>query len=291
MDETYQRHERISLKEVGKDEKWLQEQIADDPSVLGLGDLTLFGKERRQTPGGRLDVLLSDPETETMYEVEIMLGATDPSHIIRTIEYWDVESRRYPNREHRAVIVAEEITGRFFNVIWLLNRSLPIIAIQLNALRVDGKLLLHFSKVLDIYEPPVLVAMDEEPSGKAVDRQVWERRSSPSAMALFDRFMKLLSDKGIVVQSRYRQDTIALAGKKNFAHITPRKTGSCLLTIYEHVPKDALEAGRSKLEEAGVQVRLLASGALSVSLSSDKLENSSEVLAELMRLGAKVNSD
>ena len=26
-----------------------------------------------------------------MYEKEIQLGATDESHIIRTVEYWDIE--------------------------------------------------------------------------------------------------------------------------------------------------------------------------------------------------------
>ncbi len=43
-----------------------------------------------------------------LYEVEIQLDQTDPSHIIRTIEYWDIEKRRNPNYEHQAVIVAEE---------------------------------------------------------------------------------------------------------------------------------------------------------------------------------------
>jgi len=38
-----------------------------------------------QVPAGRLDLLLSDPETLTRYEVEIRLGATDEAHIIRTI--------------------------------------------------------------------------------------------------------------------------------------------------------------------------------------------------------------
>src|SRR5277367_3342006 len=152
MSPDYLPYEKVELREVGKDEKWLQSQIANDPSILGLGELTLFRKELKQSTGGRLDILLSDPETDFMYEVEIMLGSTDPSHIIRTIEYWDVESRRYPNREHRAVIVAEEITNRFFNVIWLLNRSLPIIAIQLNVLKVNEGILLHFTKILDIFE-------------------------------------------------------------------------------------------------------------------------------------------
>src|ERR1035437_1954819 len=131
-------HEKVTLSDIGQDEKWLQNQIAANPSILGLGDLTLLRKELKQSSGGRLDMVLSDPDSETMYEIEIMLGATNPSHIIRTIEYWDIESRRYPNREHRPVIVAEEITNRFFNVIWLLNRSLPIIAIHLDVLKVKG---------------------------------------------------------------------------------------------------------------------------------------------------------
>jgi hypothetical protein len=34
-----------------------------------------------------LDLLLADQDLTTRYEVEIQLGATDASHIIRTIEY------------------------------------------------------------------------------------------------------------------------------------------------------------------------------------------------------------
>ena len=60
---------------------------------------------------------------QTRYEVEIQLGPTDESHIIRTIEYWEIERRRYPQYEHVAVIVAEDVTSRFLNVINLLNGS------------------------------------------------------------------------------------------------------------------------------------------------------------------------
>ena len=31
-----------------------------------------------------------------------MLGETDPSHIIRSIEYWDNEKRKYPQRQNFA---------------------------------------------------------------------------------------------------------------------------------------------------------------------------------------------
>jgi hypothetical protein len=74
----------------------VQEQIADDPSILGLGKLEMRDKERIQAHAGRLDLLLQDPETLKRYEVELQLGATDETHIIRTIEYWDIERKRYP---------------------------------------------------------------------------------------------------------------------------------------------------------------------------------------------------
>ncbi len=131
-------------------EKWLQGLLAEDPTLLGLGDLVVKDIERRQPRAGRLDLLLSDPETHTRYEVEIQLGPTDETHIIRTIEYWDIEKSRYPQYEHVAVIVAEDITSRFLNVINLFNKTIPLIAIQMRALDVGGVLTLSATKVLDL---------------------------------------------------------------------------------------------------------------------------------------------
>ena len=114
----YIKPEKISLKNNPQlSEKWVQERIAEDPSLLGLGDLILKDKERIQPRAGRLDLLLQDAESEHRYEVEIQLGSTDEAHIIRTIEYWDVERKRYPQYDHTAVIIAEDITSRFLNVI------------------------------------------------------------------------------------------------------------------------------------------------------------------------------
>ena len=100
-----------------------------DPSILGLGDLQPVMKEKTQSQGGRLDLLLKDDD-DTMYEVEIQLEETNPSHIIRTIEYWDNEKKRWPSRSHKAVLVAEKINSRFFNVVQLLSKAVPIIGIQ-----------------------------------------------------------------------------------------------------------------------------------------------------------------
>lgn len=70
-------------------EGWVQQVIYENPGLLGIGNgISAKDKERRQPTGGRLDLLLEDSEAETRYEVEVQLGSTDESHIIRTIEYW-----------------------------------------------------------------------------------------------------------------------------------------------------------------------------------------------------------
>ncbi len=82
-------------------ERWLQERIADDPALLGLGDLILKDKERSHPRAGRLDLLFQDADTNKRYEVEIQLGKTDESHVIRTIEYWDIDASGIPNTNIR----------------------------------------------------------------------------------------------------------------------------------------------------------------------------------------------
>lgn len=78
------------------DEKWVQDRIAENPAILRLGDVVLRDRERIHAGAGRLDLLLQDPDSNRRYEVELQLGETDASHIIRTIEYWDLERKRYP---------------------------------------------------------------------------------------------------------------------------------------------------------------------------------------------------
>ena len=48
----------ISLREAGKDERWLQDLIAKSPSILGLGEVEIVHRERKQPTGGRIDLIL-----------------------------------------------------------------------------------------------------------------------------------------------------------------------------------------------------------------------------------------
>ena len=55
----YVKFEKISLKNHPEfNEQWVQDRIAEDPSILGLGDIILKDKERIQPRAGRLDILL-----------------------------------------------------------------------------------------------------------------------------------------------------------------------------------------------------------------------------------------
>ena len=177
---------RISLKNNPKiNEDMIQSFIFNNPNVLGLGELTAIQREKIQPAGGRLDILLADDDGNR-YEVEIQLGSTDPSHIIRTIEYWDTERKRYKQYEHVAVIVAEEITGRFMNVIQLFNGNIPIVALQVAAYKKsDNELALIFTKVLD-----QINLADEEEDYAPTDRKYWENKSTKEQLALMDSIFK-----------------------------------------------------------------------------------------------------
>jgi hypothetical protein len=106
----------------------------------GATRVTPAQAERIQPTGGRLDLLLQHIGTKRRYEVEIQLGMVDESNIIRTVEYRDIEKKRYPQYDHCAVIVAEDITNRFLNVIALFNGTIPLIAIQMRAYTVGSYL-------------------------------------------------------------------------------------------------------------------------------------------------------
>jgi hypothetical protein len=222
----YTKARPISLKGHPQyNEKWLQERIAEDPSLLGLGDLVVKDVERRQPRAGRLDLLMSDPETGTRYEVEIQLGSTDETHIIRTIEYWDIEKARYPKFEHVAVIVAEDITSRFLNVISLFNKSIPLIAIQMRAIEVGGALTLNAMTVLDLMS--LGVEDEDDEAGQATDRSYWSNgRGTPQSMAVTDAMLKLVNEVQPGHELKYNKHYIGLSRSgvvDNFASFRPRK--------------------------------------------------------------------
>jgi len=273
--------EVVSLRRVGLDEKWLQSRIADNPKVLGLGDLALRERERPQMGAGRLDLLLQDPESLRRYEVEIQLGATDESHIIRTIEYWDIERRRYPQYDHCAVIVAEDVTSRFLNVISLFNGFIPLIAIKLQAVRVKGEVGLIFTKVLD--ELPLGLIDEDEVVQETTDRAYWVAKGSEKTVKLADRLLALIQGFAPGYELKYNKHYIGLAKNgqaNNFVAFRPQKT---IIRLEPHIPKN--DATSQLLEEAGLEVLEYDRhfGYYKIRLSPEDVGHHEELLVALMK--------
>lgn len=271
----------VPLKKTpGLDEKWIQDQIAANPAILGLGDLDLKDRERMQPGAGRLDLLLVDPDTNRRYEVEIQLGKTDESHIIRTIEYWDIERQRYPHLDHCAVLVAEDITSRFLNVIKLFNSTIPLIAIKVQALRIDERIGLLFTTVLDEMRRGL---PDDDILPETKDRSYWETKGSPKTVRLADRVLELIRTFAPGFELKYNKHYIGLAlnGKAiNFVAFRPQKSA---LRLEVCLPKD--DARTKKLESAGLEVLEYDAqfGYYKIRVSAEDIEKHKDLLVEVMQ--------
>lgn len=230
----YVKPEVISLKNNPEyNEKWLQARIEEDPTILGLGDLDFRDTEKMLVGGGRLDTILYDPDYKKRYEIEIQLGMTDESHIIRTIEYWDIERKRNPQYEHCAVIVAEDITSRFLNVISLFNGSIPLIAIQVKAVRIGDSISLFFTKVLDENKFELL---EEDIGAEPTDKEYWEKKATKESLKLTEAIMSSLNEITSEYSLNYRKHYIGLAKNNianNFISFVPKKESVVLLIKLE----------------------------------------------------------
>ena len=238
--------ERISLKNNPNiNEKMIQEFIFNNPESLQLGNLTPIVREKIQPSGGRLDILLGDDNNR--YEVEIQLGATDPSHIIRTIEYWDTERKRYPQYDHCAVIVAEDITARFMNVISLFNGNIPLIAIQISAYKNGEDVSLVFTKVID----RITLGVEEDDIDEVTDRNYWENRSTSKMMKNVDEIFKDLGELVEGYELKYNKFYVGLSKDgyvRNFISFQPKKS-----FIYIIFKGNEDNEKISRLEESGLE--------------------------------------
>jgi len=280
----YKKATPVKLRDVGKDEKWLQDRINDDTSILGLGDLSILQREKLQYTGGKIDFLMFNPDDEVRYEIEIMLGTLDESHIIRTIEYWDIERRRYPSYEHRAVIVAEDITNRFFNIISLMNKAVPIIAIQLDAFVNDNNLLLNFVKVLDL---SVTFGDDEQGAIEGADRKYWEARANPKSMELFDSLVSIVN-KITAPKITYNKGHIAIGALgRNFLWCHLRKGPRIFFKVKVGEERDNL---MSLFEEKGVQCNRDSNpDIIKIGMSIKDFDENQETIENAIKIGEKLS--
>ena len=179
-----------------------------------------------------------------------------------------------------AVLVAEDVTTRFLNVISLFNKAIPLIVIQMRALEVDGKLTLFATTVLDLTR---LGTDEEDEEAEASDRNYWLTRSSEQSIGLVDQIIKLVQIIDPLFEPKYNKPYIGIAKNglaDNFISFQPRKNH----TILEfRIPRsDDISA---LLESAEIEVLEYKHkwGRYRARIFPDTLLNHSDLILELIK--------
>ena len=290
MNNRYLKSQRMSLeKNTQLDKSWVKQQIADDPSILELGDLVVRDIDPRITHAGWPDLLLQDSEKARRYVVHLQLGASDETQIIRAIESYDAQEQSLPQYEYRAVLVAEDIASRHLNVISLINGTVPFIAIQMQTFQVGEYITLLFSKVTG-KRLRSSVDADEDIETTPADPAYWEKHASKETVALVDQMLELVHDIDPTLNLKYNTSFIGLerdGQPVDFVKFIPCKSQlgfEIRLPLTDELSTKVDTAGLSTLEHDrnGNYCRLR--------LTSRDIKSRADVLRELSKLAYERNA-
>ena len=284
----YRKNERMRLKDDPEySENWVQKRIVEDPSILGLGELFLEDEERIQQGAGRLDLLLYDRKSKSRYIVELQLGEVGGSHIIRAIEYWDKERKLRPQYNHYAVLVAEDF-NRFLNVIELfINKEIPLIVLQMQALKVGEHLTLAFTRVLGKNmrvsgKKSTLGVTGEDGKASPTDRAYWESKGTEETIVLMDEVLEIAHNFDPTLEFRYNKARIVLAcdGRPSeFMTFRPQKRGLRLGMKIEKSRKIDEMIDSSTLENLGYTETHYR-----IRFDADTMKKEREIIEDLVKL-------
>ncbi len=256
-----------TLRSVGKDESWLQTWITQKPARLGLGELVIKRCElvHYKKKGGRLDILAYRGDLDTFYEIEVMLGECDSDHGFRVLDYWARERVKNPNVRHYAVLVAEDLSGRYKTVIDTLPQFLPFIGIEIRTRRLQHPSELSTVEAFIVSQPDDLIddagdeaGDDEGGISQPKDRDWWEANSPSEFIATVDTLVKYCNESLGPSRVDYSaQSYISLKkGRRCWLPMWPRNDGTYIYLPggggAEDAPSDFYNFVRAKLQEGGL---------------------------------------
>lgn len=206
------------------DEAWLEQLIKNDPALLGLGRIDVIASQIHQAKG-RLDLLLKDEKNEVIYVVELMLGALDETHIVRTIEYWLKERERKQHEDYElvAVLAAERVLeSRFVDVVRFLSRQMPLLLLEITALQVQDCLTLKFVRVFDGRR----IQTEDVTTTPEATRESWVEYACEGTVSLAERFAEMLKEIDPSIGLTFKQNFLGLrTGHRpsNFMTFSPKR--------------------------------------------------------------------
>jgi hypothetical protein len=120
-----------TLTDLGRDEGWLQGWLREEPSRLGLGQLTVDA----QPPESPADGTFLASEADRCFSVDVQLGELDPTHGFGVLDAWARNRARLPEKDHVAVLVTESCGERYRTTLETLTQHLPLVVIELSVWR------------------------------------------------------------------------------------------------------------------------------------------------------------
>jgi hypothetical protein len=251
----------MRLRALGHDEYWLQDQLAANPALLGLGDLEVVAQELHQTSGGYLDLLLTDGDT--YYSVELQLDGLDASHGFRVLEYWTRNKARWPDQKHVAVVGAEQINTRYGTALSRLADDLPIIAVEFTAEPSEDDVQLT-SKIVIAHDG---LGLDTEPMTGVVEERSardWKEAATHPAQQALEEFERFVDDRlgaGAYLDYSLASHIGVRRGRRVWAQVRLVENGLSINVPdpdWRRVVGDATDAFRTmrdETKEAGVSMR------------------------------------
>jgi len=166
-----------TVVELGKDDAWLQGWLKEQPSRLGLGDLSVADGEPVQDDEGNPAFLATDEER--YFSVDVRLGELDASHGFQVLDNWARNRVRHPDMTHVAVLVTETAGERYRTTLEALTEHLPLVVVELQVWRGDTEAILVPHVALSSDD----VDLSSTPAVKAADAMA---QSQPEAAASAD---------------------------------------------------------------------------------------------------------
>lgn len=178
---------------------------------------------------------------------------------------------------------SRDITGRFLSIINLFNGTIPLVAIQMQAFRVNSdEVTLVFTTVVDeLVRGPV---DEDEEIREVTDRGYWEGRGTPATRAALDGIFEIVHGLDPALELKYNKFYVGLVQDgqpHNFVVCRPQKNALVLTIRLKQSPEVQSRLDESGLEvldydkrEAGYRIRL----------GADDLKNRGDVLRQLIEM-------
>jgi hypothetical protein len=161
----------------------------------------------------------------------------------------------------------------------LLAGSIPLIAIQLNALRIGDQVILDFVKVLD---QRMLRADDGEGiEGEDADRGTWDERVGPSMMQICDQLLALANEiANPPLELKYKKQHAGICEHGSFFNVValnPKKSFvACKVRLSNAVERV------EKAEQAGLEARVRKGNQAILNLKQADMTNHVPLLREII---------